>query len=1337
MRSSRYGSMSIAPDYATLTTQYAVAANATFANLNTAAGWNTQGSADIASGTATLSEVSTSQTRLSQVFMLNEQDRYLSFTLSGAALDDLNGAPDDAFEVALLDANTGLSVLGSNGLTRTDAFLNLQADGTQRLADCVTCIDNPDGSRTYRVDLTGVTKNAAVNLSFDLLGFGKDNSHVTLSDIRVSGLPQLHDEAAVLAEDNLLTFDPFAQADAALRPMLASSVVSAPTHGAITVNAEGTFSYTPDLDYFGTDTFSYRLSDGPLDSNLATVSLMVTPVNDAPVAADVALTTDEDTALVIDLRSYASDVDSTVFTANVVNAPTHGVLTQNVDGTFTYLADANYNGADSFTYRVNDGALDSNLATVSLNVTSVNDAPTLGDLNLSAVEDTALAMNLLAAANDIDGDVLTASIVATAQHGQVSINADGSFTYTPDANYNGADSFTYKVSDGELDSNIATVSLNIAAVNDAPIAADTQAATDEDTPLNLDLLAAASDVDGDVLTPVIIAGPLHGQLVSNPDGSFTYTPDANYFGADSFTYKVSDAQSSVLDPQSSGIVTVSLTINAVNDAPVAVSATVTGTEDTPYIFTWSDFKVSDVDSADLAITINTPPADGLLQHFDGIQWLAVLAGQRITKADIDAGCLCFGPDVNESGFAGYGLAGTGNNMQNYAGFTYQADDGFLSSTVASMTVNIVPVADAPSLALTAPVDAYGATALRFSTGWEIAPNRNPTFTILPQSTLDGWYVVRETGDTGQQAFIIWSGGDKMKDANNANQIVAAAPNGGKNWLEIGNANGLGHQTYGIERSVDTRAGVAYHLSLDYAGRLGYGIDFTGIGIYVDGVRIATHAGTSPNTALNWEALNFSFTGTGTAQTIRIVTEATSSQSNGRGAMIDNIVLTENLPINTGYQDSPINLSSVVAALTDTDGSEVIGVTMGAIPTGALITDGTHSFSATDSMHIVAVAGWNLATLSITAPTGYTGQFALTVAVSSCEIATGEISNNAITLPVTVVPTNVTSPLVIDLNGDGVRTTALGATQGSFDLLNNGHSIRSGWISAQDGFLATDSNGNGRIDDRSELFGGSLGEGYAKLAGFDSNRDGVVDAKDARFNELRIWQDANGNHQTDAGELRSLADRGIEGLDVNHTIAPEVQNGNWLIERGTVTFSDGHTAAMADAYFEIAEQESGISGRSGSTRQPFDAAGAARPANGNSASITLRSEPQQPQIPGQPQILGIPAGAESVREKFGSISAQYFADRQIRAPAVIDWGAQTNQRATSGNQAESDDTRKKRKGKTNWLADFLGVTPSAVNLAESTGLNVKMPAAEEPKQPFVERSQRRSRDSDASKPTSEG
>jgi VCBS repeat-containing protein len=481
LRPNRYGSSSID----VVTTQYEAAANATFTNLDTAGAWQTQGNVDITPSSfdtsgrtvvssATLNEISTAQTRLSQVFMLGANDRYLSFTLSGSVLDNPVGAPEDAFEVALLDASTGASVLTGDGLTRTDAFLNLQADGTQNAADCVTCINNADGSRTYRVDLTGVAKNIAVNLSFDLLGFGASNSHVTLRDIRTSGLPQLRDDIATLAEDNLLTFDPFSQADAQLKPLLASHIVAAPTHGVLAMNANGTFAYTPDLNYFGADSFSYNLSDGSLDSNLATVSLTVTPVNDAPVVADVQATTAEDTPLVIALGAYATDVDSTTLTTQIVAGPAHGVLVQNNDGSYSYTPDANYNGADSFTYKANDGELDSNVATVTLGITPVNDAPVAGDLNLAAVEDTALKMNLLVAASDVENDALTAAIVATAQHGQVNINADGSFTYTPVANYNGIDSFTYKVNDGALDSNVATVNLSIAAVNDAPVVADVQ-----------------------------------------------------------------------------------------------------------------------------------------------------------------------------------------------------------------------------------------------------------------------------------------------------------------------------------------------------------------------------------------------------------------------------------------------------------------------------------------------------------------------------------------------------------------------------------------------------------------------------------------------------------------------------------------------------------------------------------------------------------------------------------------------------------------------------------------------------------------------------------------------
>jgi hypothetical protein len=249
LRGSRYGGVSIVPDTSTLVTQYAWAANPALTNgsLNSGAGWSTQGGVEIGNGAATLSEVSGSQTRLSQAFLLNPTDRFLSFTLAGTALDDLTGAPDDAFEVALLDANSGASLLGSDGLTRTDAFLNLQADGKQNMADCVTCINNADGSRTYRVDLAGIAPSTGsgqaqatvANLSFDLIGFGQNGSHVTVRDVRVSGLPELHDDVASMAEDGALAFDPFAQVDNAALLQLGSHVVDQPAHGSVSVNADG------------------------------------------------------------------------------------------------------------------------------------------------------------------------------------------------------------------------------------------------------------------------------------------------------------------------------------------------------------------------------------------------------------------------------------------------------------------------------------------------------------------------------------------------------------------------------------------------------------------------------------------------------------------------------------------------------------------------------------------------------------------------------------------------------------------------------------------------------------------------------------------------------------------------------------------------------------------------------------------------------------------------------------------------------------------------------------------------------------------------------------------
>src|SRR5262249_22677152 len=156
-------------------------------------------------------------------------------------------------------------------------------------------------------------------------------------------------------------------------------------------------------------------------------------------------------------------------------------------------------------------SLASNVATVTITVTAVNDAPVAGDDSYTTAEDTPLtvaAPGVLANDSDVDSPTLTAIVVSGPAHGSLALNADGSFTYSPFADYNGTDSFTYKANDGQLDSNVATVSLTITAVNDAPVAQGGTLTTAEDTPASGTL--TATDVDSPTLTFHIDTGPAHG-----------------------------------------------------------------------------------------------------------------------------------------------------------------------------------------------------------------------------------------------------------------------------------------------------------------------------------------------------------------------------------------------------------------------------------------------------------------------------------------------------------------------------------------------------------------------------------------------------------------------------------------------------------------------------------------------------------------------------------------------------------------------------------------------------------------------------------------------------------
>jgi len=285
--------------------------------------------------------------------------------------------------------------------------------------------------------------------------------------------------------------------------------------------------------------------------------LVPLPPNTAPVAANQSVNTNEDQAVAI--RLAASDAQGDALSYRLVTGPSMGTLSGTAPN-LTYTPAADVNGGDSFTFVVNDGKADSSTATVSINIAAVNDAPVAAAQRVSTLEDK--AVGILLSASDKDGDALSYRLVSGPAMGTLSGTAPN-LIYTPRADVNGSDSFSFLVSDGKTSSNTATVSISITTVNDAPVAAAQMVAATAGSPVSLVL--SASDKEGDPLSFIIISAPMMGKLSGTPP-NLTYTPNATASGSDSFTFRASDGKAS------SNIATVSISITAAvkpdNKAPV-------------------------------------------------------------------------------------------------------------------------------------------------------------------------------------------------------------------------------------------------------------------------------------------------------------------------------------------------------------------------------------------------------------------------------------------------------------------------------------------------------------------------------------------------------------------------------------------------------------------------------------------------------------------------------------------------------------------------------------------------------------------------------------------------
>lgn len=417
-------------------------------------------------------------------------------------------------------------------------------------------------------------------------------SVTTSTTVRVNAIPVANSQSVATSEDAPKAIT-LSATDADNAPMaLRFDLLSLPRNGSLSCSASGPFcTYTPSANFNGADSFTFRAADGPAGSawsvsNVATVSIIVTPVNDAPQIANRAFSVNENTPLSFHLTATDVDNDPLTFTTT---APSHGTLICSPVGACTYTPEADYSGADSFTYTGSDRVATTSPATVSITIASVNSVPVAADLAISTDEDAAVTFTL--PATDVDSAILT---IAAGNAGNGSVACENEVcTYTPNADFHGTDTFPYVATDSDGASDEGTVTITVAPVNDAPVTASVEVSTDEDTPVEFNV--AASDLDGDPLTFTPAAAG-HGSVIcSGP--TCTYTPDQNYFGGDTLVIVVDDGNGGSTSSD------VSVTVNAVNDAPIADEASIQTAEDLAVTFV---VPASDAESAAITLVAGEP-----------------------------------------------------------------------------------------------------------------------------------------------------------------------------------------------------------------------------------------------------------------------------------------------------------------------------------------------------------------------------------------------------------------------------------------------------------------------------------------------------------------------------------------------------------------------------------------------------------------------------------------------------------------------------------------------------------------------------------------------------------
>ncbi|HGY9586215.1 TPA: Ig-like domain-containing protein, partial [Vibrio harveyi] len=444
------------------------------------------------------------------------------------------------------------------------------------------------------------------NLSLADLILNAANSDNTSPAIN-SRPPVAEDDSVLTDEDASVSIDVLANDQDADSDSLSIESATVPAEQGTVEIIDGKLIFTPAEDFNGEATVTYVVTDGALTDE-ATVTVTVNPINDAPVAINDTVTTDEDTAVTIDVLGNDSDPENDQLTITNASVPAEQGTVAIVDGKLVFTPAENFNGDATISYTISDGQLTDD-ATVAVTVNPVNDAPVAVNDTVSTDEDTAVTIDVLANDSDPENDTLTITAASvSAEQGTVTI-VDGKLEFTPAENFNGDATISYTISDGQLTED-ATVAVTVNPVNDAPVAVDDTVTTDEDTAVTIDVLANDRDPENDQLTITNASVPAEQGTVTIVDGKLVFTPAENFNGDATISYTISDGQ--LTDDA-----TVAVTVNPVNDAPVAVNDTVATDEDTAVTI---DVLANDSDPENDTLTItaaSVPAEQGTVTIVDG------------------------------------------------------------------------------------------------------------------------------------------------------------------------------------------------------------------------------------------------------------------------------------------------------------------------------------------------------------------------------------------------------------------------------------------------------------------------------------------------------------------------------------------------------------------------------------------------------------------------------------------------------------------------------------------------------------------------------------------------